>query len=86
MFDSWPLFAVFVCAIVYTIGALCAKRALAGGATVWQVNFAANMAMSVLYLPFWLGADWAMVLTRRLQAGSCCGGILHRAAFYVCGS
>jgi drug/metabolite transporter (DMT)-like permease len=63
MAASWPLFAVFGCAIVYTVGALCAKRALAGGATVWQVNFAANMAMSVLFLPFWLGADLTKVLT-----------------------
>jgi drug/metabolite transporter (DMT)-like permease len=77
MFDSWPLFAVFVCAIVYTIGALCAKRALAGGATVWQVNFAANMAMSVLYLPFWLGADWAMVLTQGYKP------VLAAAAFFT---
>jgi drug/metabolite transporter (DMT)-like permease len=77
MFGSWPLFAVFVCAIVYTIGALCAKRALAGGATVWQVNFAANMAMSVLYLPFWLGADWAMVLTQGYKP------VLAAAAFFT---
>jgi len=77
MFDSWPLFAVFLCAIVYTIGALCAKRALAGGATVWQVNFAANMAMSVLYLPFWLGADWAMVLTQGYKP------VLAAAAFFT---
>jgi drug/metabolite transporter (DMT)-like permease len=77
MFDSWPLFAVFVCAIVYTIGALCAKRALAGGATVWQVNFAASLAMSVLYLPFWLGADWAMVLTQGYKP------VLAAAAFFT---
>jgi drug/metabolite transporter (DMT)-like permease len=57
MFASWPLLAVFGCAVVYTIGALCAKRALGKGATVWQVNFAANMAMSILYLPFCFGAD-----------------------------
>jgi drug/metabolite transporter (DMT)-like permease len=63
MFASWPLFAVFGSAIVYTVGALCAKRALASGATVWQVNFAANMAMSVLYLPFWLGADLSKLWT-----------------------
>jgi uncharacterized membrane protein len=57
MFASWPLFAVLGSAFVYTIAALCAKRALMGGATVWQVNFAANMAMATMYLPFWLGAN-----------------------------
>jgi drug/metabolite transporter (DMT)-like permease len=62
MFGSWPLLAVFGCAVVYTIGALCAKRALGKGATVWQVNFAANMAMSILYVPFWFGADVTRML------------------------
>ena len=61
MFTSWPLLAVFGCAVVYTIGALCAKRALSAGATVWQVNFAANMAMSILYLPFCFGADFTRI-------------------------
>jgi drug/metabolite transporter (DMT)-like permease len=64
MVVSWPVFAVLGSAIVYTIGALCAKRALGSGATVWQVNFAANMAMSVLFLPFWLGADFPKILTQ----------------------
>ena len=77
MFDSWPLFAVFGCALVYTVGALCAKRALAGGATVWQVNFAANMAMSVLYLPFWLGTDLTKVFTEGHKP------ILAAAAFFT---
>ena len=63
MFTSWPLLAVFGCAVVYTIGALSAKRALSAGATVWQVNFAANMAMSILFLPFWFGADVTRMLT-----------------------
>src|SRR4030095_10354439 len=62
MSSSWPLLAVFGCAVVYTIGALCAKRALGAGATVWQVNFAANMAMSVLYVPLWFGGDFTNIL------------------------
>ena len=62
MSTSWPLFAVLGSAFVYTIAALCAKRALARGATVWQVNFAANMSMAVLYLPFWAGADLPKLL------------------------
>ena len=61
---SWPLFAVIGSALVYTIAALCTKRALSGGATVWQVNFAANMAMAVLYLPFWLGVDFPRLLAQ----------------------
>ncbi|MGA7394461.1 MAG: DMT family transporter [Terrimicrobiaceae bacterium] len=61
---SWPLFAVLGSAFVYTIAALCTKRALSGGATVWQVNFAANMAMAVLYLPFWLGVDFPRLLAQ----------------------
>jgi hypothetical protein len=63
MLASWPLFAVLGSAFVYTIAALCAKRALMAGATVWQVNFAANMSMAVLYLPFWLGADLPKLLS-----------------------
>jgi uncharacterized membrane protein len=58
--NPW-LLAVFGCAVVYTIGALCAKRALGAGATVWQVNFAANMAMSILYVPFWFGVDFTNI-------------------------
>jgi drug/metabolite transporter (DMT)-like permease len=77
MFGSWPFFAVFGSAIVYTVGALCSKRALASGATVWQVNFAANMAMSVLYLPFWLGAEPTKVLTEGFKP------ILAAAAFFT---
>jgi drug/metabolite transporter (DMT)-like permease len=61
---SWPLPAVLGSAFVYTIAALCAKRALAGRATVWQVNFAANMAMALLYLPLWIGADFAKVMAQ----------------------
>ena len=61
---SWPLFAVLGSAFVYTIAALCTKRALSGGATVWQVNFATNMAMAVLYLPFWLGVDFPRLLAQ----------------------
>jgi drug/metabolite transporter (DMT)-like permease len=64
MSASWPLPAVFGSAIVYTIAALCAKRALAARATVWQVNFAANMAMALLYLPLWAGADLAKVMAQ----------------------
>lgn len=63
MFASWPLYAVLGSAFVYTFAALCVKRALSGGATVWQVNFAANMSMALLYLPFWLGADLPKLLT-----------------------
>jgi drug/metabolite transporter (DMT)-like permease len=77
MFASWPLFAVFGSAIVYTVGALCAKRSLASGATVWQVNFAANMAMSVLYLPFWLGADLSKLWTDGYMP------VLAAAAFFT---
>ena len=77
MFASWPLFAVFGSAIVYTVGALCAKRSLASGATVWQVNFAANMAMSVLYLPFWLGADLSKLWTDGYRP------VLTAAAFFT---
>jgi drug/metabolite transporter (DMT)-like permease len=77
MFASWPLLAVFGCAIVYTFGALCAKRALGKGATVWQVNFAANMAMSILYLPFWFGADVTRLLTDGYKP------ILAAAAFFT---
>ena len=77
MSASWPLLAVFGCAVVYTFGALCAKRALISGATVWQVNFAANMAMSILYLPFWFGAD----VTRMLSDGY--KPILAGAAFFT---
>ena len=77
MFGSWPLPTVFGCAIVYTIGALCAKRALGKGATVWQVNFAANMAMSVLYVPFWFGAD----VTRMISHGY--KPILAAGAFFT---
>jgi drug/metabolite transporter (DMT)-like permease len=77
MFGSWPLLAVFGCAVVYTIGALCAKRALGKGATVWQVNFAANMAMSILYVPFWFGAD----VTRMLIEGY--KPILAAGAFFT---
>ncbi|HET9524319.1 MAG TPA: DMT family transporter [Terrimicrobiaceae bacterium] len=61
---SWPLFAVLGSAFVYTIAALCIKRALSGGATVWQVNFAANMAMALLYLPFWVGVDFPRLLAQ----------------------
>lgn len=77
MFASWPLFAVFGSAIVYTVGALCAKRSLASGATVWQVNFAANMAMSLLYLPFWLGADLSKLWTDGYRP------VLTAAAFFT---
>jgi drug/metabolite transporter (DMT)-like permease len=49
---------------VYTIAALCTKRALSAGATVWQVNFAANMSMAVLYLPFWAGVDFPRLLAQ----------------------
>jgi hypothetical protein len=37
---------------------------LSGGATVWQVNFAANMAMALLYLPFWVGVDLPRLLAQ----------------------
>jgi drug/metabolite transporter (DMT)-like permease len=77
MFISWPLVAVFGSAVVYTMGALAAKRALADGATVWQVNFAANVAMSILYVPFWLGADFTKVLTEGHKP------ILAAAAFFT---
>ena len=84
MFTSWPLLAVFGCAVVYTIGALCAKRALSAGATVWQVNFAANMAMSVLFLPFWFGADVTRMLTDSYKPILAAGSILYRPTFYLC--
>ena len=77
MFASWPLMAVFGSAVVYTIGALCVKRALATGATVWQVNFAANMAMSVLYVPFWFGADFTRILSEGYKP------ILAAGAFFT---
>jgi len=64
MSASWPLFAVLGSAFVYTIAALCTKRALSAGATVWQVNFAANMSMAVLYLPFWAGVDFPRLLAQ----------------------
>jgi drug/metabolite transporter (DMT)-like permease len=77
MFNSWPLYAVFGCAFVYTIGAVCSKRAFASGATVWQVNFAANMAMSILYLPFWLGADFSKVWLEGYKA------VIAAGAFFL---
>jgi drug/metabolite transporter (DMT)-like permease len=77
LIESWPLFAVLGSAFVYTIAALCAKRALVAGATVWQVNFAANMSMALLYLPFWLGADLPKLLTEGFKP------ILAAGTFFV---
>ena len=84
MFASRPLLAVFGCAIVYTFGALCAKRALSAGATVWQVNFAANMAMSVLFLPFWFGADVTGMLTDSYKPILAAGAFFTGQLFTFC--
>jgi drug/metabolite transporter (DMT)-like permease len=74
---SWPLPAVLGSAFVYTIAALCTKRALSRGATVWQVNFAANMSMAVLYLPFWAGVDFPRLLAQSYKP------ILAAATFFI---
>ncbi|HEY5893134.1 MAG TPA: DMT family transporter [Chthoniobacterales bacterium] len=59
---NWPLPAVLFCAIFYTFGALGLKQTMSRGVSPWQVNFYGNMAMSVLYLPFWFVADWHAIV------------------------
>ena len=50
----------------YTAGALCFKAALTRQVSVWQVAFWSNVSMSVLYFPFWAGADLDAVRSRWL--------------------
>lgn len=57
-FERLALAAVLLNAVAYTGSALSLKAALARGVNAWQVSFWVNAGMAVLYLPFWLGADF----------------------------
>lgn len=54
------------CALLYVIGALAVKRAVAFGVGVWRTSFVSNWAIALLFVPVWFW--W--------------GGQLHPAADY----